>query len=213
MKENRVHFSFEGRYYTVGEPGPNIKSLWFVLHGHGHLAQFFIKKFNSLDDGKTLVVAPEGLNRYYLEGFTGKVGSTWMTKEDRLTDIRNYITFLDSVYNDVLSNEDLNPNQINFLGFSQGAATVSRWAIQGTADFDRLILWSGIFPPDMDFEVANKILSGKEIISVFGDKDEFVTEERWKEFLMLEEKLQVETKKVQFGGGHELNEAVLQKLN
>ena len=36
-------------------------------------------------------MAPEGLSRFYLEGFSGKVGATWMTREDRLNDIDNYL--------------------------------------------------------------------------------------------------------------------------
>ena len=212
MTEHRIHFNFEGRFYALGVPGPSIKKIWFVLHGHGHLAQFFIKKFEILDDGNNLVIAPEGLNRYYLQGFSGKVGSTWMTKEDRLTDIGNYIRFLDTVYSAVVNFKDLNPEIITFLGFSQGAATVSRWAIQGSVHFDRLILWSGIYPPDMDFDLANKILSRKKVITVFGQSDEFLTEERWKEFLLLEKKLGIETQKISFQGGHEINEPTLQSL-
>lgn len=212
MKELRTQFNFEGRYFMLGEPGPGIKDVWIVLHGHGHLARYFLKKFESLDDGKTLVIAPEGLNRYYLDGYTGKVGSTWMTKEDRLTDIQNYIAFLDSVYAEVMDKNQLNPDRITFLGFSQGAATISRWAVQGKAAFDRLILWAGIFPPDMDFEVGNKILSQKKLISVFGDEDEFITHDKWNEFNTLEKKLNLETEKISFHGGHEINEEILKRL-
>jgi len=182
------------------------------LHGHGHLARYFLDKFNLLDDGHTLIIAPEGLNRYYLEGFSGKVGSTWMTKEDRLTDIHNYVTFLNKVYKEVLSDEALNPKRITFLGFSQGAATVSRWALDGTSHFDRLILWSGLFPPDMDFEAGNKLLSAKEVITVYGNKDEYLNDQRVKEHLILEEKLGIESRKIQFEGGHVVDEEVLRGL-
>ena len=135
--EHKINFEYSARYYTLGEISENVEQLWFVCHGHGQLAQYFIRKFEVLNDGKVLIVAPEGLSRYYLEGFRGRVGATWMTKEDRLSDIENYLTYLSEVFNFIKSQLKSNV-QVNFLGFSQGAATISRFATQTDAHFDKL---------------------------------------------------------------------------
>ena len=73
-----------------------------------------------------------------------------MTTEDRLNDIEDYIQFLDTLYEEVKQSLQ-NPNvKIHVLGFSQGAATATRWVGNNVSGMDSLILWSGMFPPDLD---------------------------------------------------------------
>jgi predicted esterase len=176
------------------------------LHGQGQLAQYFIKKFESLEKHDAMIVAPEGLSHYYLNGFNGRVGATWMTKENRLTDIGNYITYLNSVYEAL----NLPPNiKTTVLGFSQGAATACRWVTDGKIKFDRLILWGGVFPPDMNFEAGHDMLKQKKIISVNGSHDPFMTEEKFKEMRNLSERLKITPTEIQFDGGHDIHEETL----
>jgi len=133
-----------------------------------------------------------------------------MTRENRLTDIDNYITYLNTVYKNELS---AYPNvPVTLLGFSQGCATVCRWASQGNLKFERLILWAGLFPPDMDFQMGHDALASKKIYMVVGDKDHFVTPERVKEFDELAARLRINPEKIVFDGKHEINEEVLMKL-
>lgn len=72
-------------------------------------------------------MAPEALNRFYLEGFAGRVGATWMTKEERLQEIDDYVNYLNQLYKTILANTDTSEITVNILGFSQGVATVCRW--------------------------------------------------------------------------------------
>lgn len=210
--ENRISFQFNGRYETIGEPSNNIEHVWFVCHGHGQLAKYFIKKFELLNDGKHLIVAPEGLYRYYLDGFTGRVGATWMTKEDRASDIQNYLTFLSSVYDQVKSK--LKPDvKVTLLGFSQGAATVSRFATQTNVAFDRLVLWAGIFPPDLPPLESQRKLSDKECFLVYGLNDQYLTKSRIQEQSDIAEQIQVTPKVLTFGGEHEMNDQIIQQIS
>ena len=86
--------------------------------GMGSSLNIFIRKFIPIANDKRVIVAPGGLSRFYLEGFSGRVGSTWMTKEERLLDIENYISYLNEVANTVLkeASEDV---KVTLLGFSQ----------------------------------------------------------------------------------------------
>lgn len=210
--EQRISFKFNGRYEVIGTPSPNIEQLWFVCHGHGQLAKYFIRKFETLNDGKHLIIAPEGLFRYYLDGFTGRVGATWMTKEDRVSDIQNYLTFLSTVYNQVSTK--LNPNvKITLLGFSQGAATISRFATQTNVAFDRLVLWAGIFPPDLPPIESQRKLSDKRCVLVYGKSDQYLTEKRIKEQEEIAHKINVIPEIITFEGEHELNESIIQQIS
>lgn len=217
MKELSLPFEYTARYYKLGEITKDTKHVWFVIHGYGQLAQFFIKKFNSIEKKGVCVIAPEGLSRFYLEdiptrmaGGNNRVGASWMTRENREMDIENYINYLQSVYAAELeSTENI---KVTLLGFSQGAATATRWAISGKPFFDRFVLWAGIFPVDMDFSIGQDILGKKEIISVYGDKDPFITPDRIQEMTNLCEKLKVKPKQVVFDGQHEINDQALNSL-
>ena len=37
------------------------------MHGYGQLAEYFIRKFNVLEEQNICVIAPEGFSRFYLE--------------------------------------------------------------------------------------------------------------------------------------------------
>jgi predicted esterase len=218
MIEQEVSFNYKARYYKLGTLSAETKKVWFVIHGYGQLAQYFLKKFNSLLNSEICIIAPEGLSRFYLEDITNrsrsgnnKVGATWMTKENRLTDIRNYITYLNEIYTHEIPAGFT--GEITLLGFSQGAATVSRWALDGSINFQRLVLWAGIFPPDMDFHKGSDLFKSKEVIEVFGKQDPYLTDDRLKEMTQLNERLGLTPKIIHFEGGHEINTEILAQLH
>ena len=164
------------------------------------------------------MIAPEGLSRFYLEDVAtrsqsgnNKVGATWMTRENRLMDIENYLTYLNSIFLKEIPNSF--SGQVTLFGFSQGGATVSRWALDGKVLFDRLILWAGIFPNDMDFEKGTSLFKNKEIIEVYGDLDPFLTDTRLFEMKEINKRLNVEPTLIQFKGGHEIDQQTLLQLH
>ena len=217
MQELNVSFNFQARYFKLGEINEHTKAVWFVLHGYGQLAQYFLTKFKALANTGVCVIAPEGLSRFYLEDVntrnqTGnnRVGATWMTRENRLMDIDNYLHFLNTVYKKELGGHPTIP--VALLGFSQGAATASRWAVHSPAIYQQLIIWSGVFPDDMDFEKGKEVLKAKQVYQVYGSKDPFLTDTRIGQMKGLAEKLGVKSAPIVFDGGHELHENTLLSL-
>jgi predicted esterase len=216
MQELQINFNFKARYYKLGPIDSNTKQVWFVLHGYGQLAKFFIDKFQALPNHNICVIAPEGLSRFYTEDIpkriqTGnnRVGATWMTRENRLMDIDNYINYLDTIFKSEIG--DL-PVPITMLGFSQGAATVTRWVLNKSVNFSKLILWAGIFPEDMDFEKSKEVLADKQVQFVYGTKDPFLTERRLTEMEDLAQKAGVRATPIAFDGAHEMHEPTLLSL-
>ena len=201
---NTVSFSHKAVFYQSSELSNQTAEIWFVLHGYGQLPQYFIRKFKEIENDQRVIVAPGGLSRFYLNGFSGRVGSTWMTKEERLIDIENYINYLNKVAENILNNASKDV-KITLLGFSQGSATVCRWVEKLSFSFERLILHSGAFPPDVDFSGLSSKLEDKEIYMRRGTEDEFINEERKKEQKSLIEKLKVEVNEIQFEGKHDIH--------
>ena len=145
------------RYYTLGPTHGFPRELWFVVHGFGQLAGRFIQQFAGLDDGTRLIVAPEALNRYYLDSIperrkqsAPRVGATWMTREDREAEIGDYVTYLDRVATEVRHHLAGASPRIVVLGFSQGTATVSRWLASSEMRAEQVVLWGGLVPPELE---------------------------------------------------------------
>ncbi len=209
MDQFELTFPFKARYYKLGNITPSTTQCWFVLHGQGQLAQYFIKKFKQLESLGICVIAPEGMSRYYLNGYNGRVGANWMTKENRVMDIENYIQFLNTLYR----SENIPTHiQTTVLGFSQGAATASRWVMDGNVNFKKLILWGGIFPSDMDFEKGSDVFKNKEVCSVNGTNDPFIKDEHFSTMRNISERLNIDVHEIVFEGAHEIDEATLSKL-
>ncbi len=206
-----IDFPFRGRYAMLGRPSEKIRELVYVLHGHGQQAQYFIRKFSTLSSESRLIVAPEGLSRYYLEGFTGRVGATWMTREDREVDILNYITYLNTLHANLLS-QIPGDIRITVIGFSQGAATATRWLMNGKVHALRFILWAGILPYDMDIAYAEERLGKMEKIYVYGLKDPFVTDEKINEMSKLVRDSHLSFREITFDGAHDIHTDTLHRL-
>jgi predicted esterase len=216
MQQNDIEFRFKARYYKLGEINAQTRQIWFVLHGYGQLAQYFIRKFLPLQEHNICVIAPEALSRFYLENFeagkgrkTNRVGATWMTRENRETDIGNYIEFLNTVYRQEVGDHRI---PVTILGFSQGSATASRWAMSKAIHYNRLILWAGVFPPDMDFTSGSDMLREKEVWFVYGNNDPFISDERFVEMKSISEKLSIQPRQLAFDGAHDIDQKTLEKL-
>ncbi|MEL6924756.1 MAG: phospholipase, partial [Bacteroidota bacterium] len=161
------------QYYTVGTPGPHIRNFYIACHGYGQLAKKFIYKFEEVDDGKTLVVAPEGLSRFYFKREPEIIGASWMTREDRLDEIEDYTRHIRSLYDQYRT---ILPADVNIVlfGFSQGCATQVRWLMKTLPAFHHLVLWAGLLPEDIDYTPHQSYFADKQVHFICGDQDEFI---------------------------------------
>ncbi len=213
IRKNTIQIQKTARYFTLGEPGEAIRNVWIVCHGYGQLAEYFIRKFEIISDSETLIIAPEALHRFYLQGFSGRTGASWMTKTDREDDISDYSNFLTSLYTQLGQQIDWRSVKLNVLGFSQGVATVCRWLAGSDIPVSRIILWAGVFPPDLnhDFEFSIRRFLTKDITIVYGRQDPFLKEEhmvRMEEMKLLKPDLRVIT----FEGVHDIDPITLKNI-
>ncbi len=209
MKANSIQVRKTARYFTIGKLAETTKSIWFVCHGYGQLASYFLQKFEVLDDNQTFIVAPEALNRFYLEGFSGRVGATWMTKEERLQEIDDYVHYLNELYSAILSNTATAKVTINILGFSQGVATVCRWIANRQIKANNLILWAGKLPHDMNLELTKEMLSHTTMYVVYGRQDEFLKDVSQEEYINGFLAAGLNPRIIAFDGKHEIHQETL----
>ena len=174
-----IEFKYQKTYrYEIINASPKATKVLYVLHGYGQLVKFFIRKFNGLPEN-IMIVAPEGMHRFYLKGNNGRVGASWMTKEAREMDIKDNISWLDQLDQQLSREYPIEKRWL--LGFSQGGATAARWEILGKTSFDEMILWACVFPPDLQINESSKNIEQPHF--VIGDEDEFYNLEQRNELL------------------------------
>ena len=145
MQKHNLSVQKTARIFSLGDL-ETATEIWIVLHGYAQLSLDFLNGFEEIVTSDRAIIAPEGLHRFYKKGFYGDVVASWMTKEDRLDDIQDYVSYLDQVVSTFIK-----PNQrITLFGFSQGVATACRWLADGIIKPDNVVLWAGTFPQDID---------------------------------------------------------------
>lgn len=174
--QKHIEVSLKASYRTLNELTPKTKRIWLVFHGYGMLTEFFIKKFEILNKEENFIIAPQGLSKFYLDGFDGRVGATWMTKEDRLTEIENQHRYVAAV----LKKESIGYEHLDVIlfGFSQGAATMCRFAVAEKIPFSKMVLWAGTIPHDMSAEDIGHWPKPLPLYGFVGTRDHFLPEER-----------------------------------
>lgn len=196
--------------YEISSETRDFDTVLYVLHGYGQQAQYFIRKFRSLFD-KVLVVAPEGMHRFYLKGASGRVGASWMTKEAREDDISDNIHWLNEL--DAHISKEYEPKRKIVLGFSQGGATAARWHHLGKVDFDAMVLWASVFPPDLSAEKEVKKAFNQHF--AIGDEDEFYAADTQEDLFQFYKNKGFET--YSFQGKHDIEqdtlETIISKIN
>ena len=210
------------RYYVIGKPGELVRDLWIMCHGFAQLARDFASPLEPLADDTRLIVVPEALNRFYLDSHpmrtkVSRMGATWMTREDRDADIEDNVSYLDALYEHVLeelANEGAERDRmrVHALGFSQGVATVSRWAARGGAVVDHIVAWGHGFPADVNLRALAEHRPGIALDIVYGTRDRWLAPEAIAAQLAMLEASGVPHRVRTFNGGHTLSTAMLREL-
>lgn len=211
---SRHHISVRrtARYFTIGEIHPDVTELWFVLHGYGQTALEFVQPFRAHHRADRLIVSPEALSRFYRRNRDREIGASWMTSEDRKVEIRDYVNYLNRLYEELVKQGISENASVIVLGFSQGAATASRWLASGTLPATKLILWGG----QPAFELCNENFqtSVPALLTtlVTGTSDKYMPPDRAREVASL---ISMDDRPVEaliYDGPHEINPAMLTQL-
>jgi predicted esterase len=218
MREHHLVVSRTARYATLGPDDGGARDVWFVLHGQGQLAARFLQHFAPLDDGRRLLVAPEALSRYYVDrpraggGAAPRIGACWMTREDRESEINDYVSYLDALAARLFERAPAGEVRVTVLGFSQGAATATRWVALGRAPAHRLVCWGGALAHDVALGAGGAGLRGARLTLVAGTRDELATPDAVAAEQERLRALGVPFDVLEYDGGHHIDAATLAAL-
>ncbi|HEX6626930.1 MAG TPA: hypothetical protein VF105_03150 [Gemmatimonadaceae bacterium] len=219
FEQRHIKVPRSARYAMLGSLVADLREVWFVCHGHGQLAARFLARFLPLESNDRLFIAPEALSRYYLSppiagphAPGSPVGASWMTAEDRESEIDDYVSYLDLLHDEIFAVVDRTKVRLWALGFSQGVSTVARWVIRGNAAPDRVVLCSGMLPAELDEEGAKRLAQRSSLTVTFGDADEFASADRVHSEETKLKELRIPYEMVRFKGGHTITPELLEKL-
>lgn len=212
MPTHHITVSRTARYITAGTPGGHIRQVWFLCHGYSQLAETFLGYCSTLSHETRLLVAPEALSRFYPEGGSGRVGASWMTRDDRESEIADYVSYLDAVYEEIFRQVGRGHVTAHVLGFSQGVATACRWIARGKAKLDHLIMWSERLPPEFATPESVEWLRDLRLTVVNGLQDEYLSQAAMDTHASRLEKLGLFFEDIRFDGGHRIDKETLRGL-
>ena len=206
------------RFYQLGTPSAATRELWVACHGYGQLAAPFAAALEPINDGTRVIVAPEALSRFYLDdpakqhGPESPIGASWMTRADREVEIADYVEYLDIVTATLRGQLEGRDIPVVALGFSQGVATVCRWAALGRAVIRRLIVWGGTIPHDLPRDRGEQLFRGASVTLVAGKTDRLVPLDALERGQRALAELGVRADLVTHDGGHSLSSATLRAI-
>lgn len=210
-QEKQVSYQTTNTYETLNELTKKTKNIWIVLHGIGYLSKYFIKYFDALNTAENYIIAPQAPSKYYLKNEYRYVGASWLTKENRVLETANVLTYLDAVYAAEEFPEDC---KLIIFGFSQGVSIATRWVASRQLQCAKLVLYAGGIPKELhreDFDFLEK--QQTEVSVIVGDNDQYLTGEILKhETQRIEELFHGKAKQHIFRGGHEVKKEIINQL-
>ena len=182
-----------------------------VFHGMGYLSKYFINYFSELDADENYIIAPQAPSKYYQGKDFKHVGASWLTRENTMTETQNILNYVDAVY----KKESIEsfPNLI-VMGYSQGVSIATRWVASREIQCNKLILHSGGIPAELEPSDFEFLSPNTQVIYLYGNKDQYITEARETEEKLKGNKLFQDRLKIEvFDGIHEVNRELLLNIS
>jgi predicted esterase len=134
-----------------------------------------------------------------------------MTREDRSNEIADYVFYLDALLRELRRRVAADVS-VTALGFSQGAATVSRWVAASRPVLRELVLWGGLLPPEFNEPGSLGGLTAQPIRLVVGSEDRYLGPSLVQKELERLERLGLKVNPFSFQGGHTIDGGSLRSL-
>jgi predicted esterase len=202
--------SRHARVGIVGDPA-TATDAWLLLHGYGMLAQGILHWFEKAGRPRRLLVAPEGLSRFYTTEVEGKrvVGASWATRDDLANELDDQYEYLERVVAGIIPPAV----PLHVHGFSQGVSVATRWAVRTERPIRRLVCWAGAIPEEITADGLKRKLVREPLHLVVGDRDKRVLPERVEADAARFRTGGLAVQLQRFAGGHVIDAGVLQSLS
>lgn len=205
MLERTIATEIHGRYLVEPASGSAPAPLLVGFHGYGEGASEMLARLTQIEgSSRWHTVSIQGLSRFYNRR-NNEVIASWMTRQDRELAIADNLAYVAAVV-ETVARECPSTGDVVCAGFSQGVAMAFRAAASSNRRVRGVIAAGGDVPPEIDAASLKKIARA---LVCHGARDEWYTLEKFANDVTRLRAAGVDTRPVDFDGGHEWSAAVL----
>ena len=206
MIERTIATGTHGRYLIEPPAAAGPAPLLVGFHGYGEGAVAQLERLRRIPGvARWRLLSIQGLHRFY-QRRENQVVASWMTRQDRELAIADNLAYVAAVI-DAVSHEFPGAPRLVLSGFSQGVAMTFRAAAALTRAPDAVIAVGGDVPPELD---AAAVKRAGCILVCHGSRDEWYTQAIFERDVTRLRDAGVSVQPVEFDGGHEWSDAVVQ---
>jgi Predicted esterase len=189
MPENRVQTDLSLKaeidlYYDLYIPENEQKRLPLLIsiHGYGAHKTYMMKETRRIAPESFVIASLQGPHQHFRKTDDGyRVGFGWLTDHRPEESVAIHHKFVLDVIDRLDADETIDTSQIFLFGFSQACALNFRFAFTYPDTLRAVIGVCGGIPGDLDSNPSYKPFAA-ETFYLYGDIDEFYTQEKFREF-------------------------------
>lgn len=206
MIERTIATGTHGRYLLEPPASAGPAPMLVGFHGYGENAEIQLERMRRIPGAdRWLLVSIQGLHRFY-QRRANEVVASWMTRQDREQAIADNLAYVSAVIGAV-DREYPGASPLVLTGFSQGVAMLFRAATASSRRVDGVIAVGGDVPPEIDAVALARV---RRALVCHGARDEWYTEAIFGRDVQRLREANVTVQPLEFGGGHEWSDEVVQ---
>lgn len=156
--------------------------LLIAVHGYGAHKKYMMREARQVAPPGTIIAAIQAPHPHYRKTDNGyRIGFGWLSDHKPEEHIRLHHQFVLDVINSLADDGVINRERVFIYGFSQACALNFRFAFTYPEVLKGVVGVCGGIPGDLDTNPAYKPFPG-ETFYLFGDDDEFYTQDQLKSF-------------------------------
>lgn len=193
-------------YYDLHIPeGAQNAPLLISVHGYGH-KRYMMREAKAVAPDNFVIAAPQAPHQHFRKTDDGyRIGFGWLTDHKPEQYVGLHHNFLLNIIERLTSDGTVDSNQIYLYGFSQACALNFKFAFTHPDALRGVIAVCGGIPGDLDTNENYKPFAANTLY-LFGDDDEFYTNEKFKDFKARLAAMLPNFESKQFKATHEITE-------
>ena len=163
---------------SLDKPAP----LLISIHGYGAHKRYMMKEARRIAPDNFVIASLQGPHQHFRKTDDGyRIGFGWLTDHRPDESVALHHKFILDVIASLNADEKIDTSRIFLFGFSQACALNFRFALTYPDALRAVIGVCGGIPGDLDSNPAYKPFNA-ETFYLYGDDDEFYTQEKFREF-------------------------------
>ncbi len=193
---------------TAEEPAP----LLIAVHGYGAHKRYMMREAQAVAPEGWAIASIQGPHQHYRKTDDGyRIGFGWLSDHKPEEYVRLHHDFILRIIEKLAADGTIDTNRIYLFGFSQACALNFRFAFTHSEVLAGIIGVSGGIPGDLDTNDRYKPFKAQTLY-LYGDDDEFYTQEKFTEFEQRLRKTLPNFRSKQYNAKHEITEEMRQEI-